>query len=94
MGKKIESEQWNDIEVPTSINLPQKIKEDCRRSGIKFKRCFLVGYHQLKNDGVGQTQKNNKEIEELKQGNDKLQKKITELSLKIYDLEQKMEAKK
>lgn len=87
--EKIETEQFNDLEVPTTISIPNRIKEDCKRKGIKFKRCFLIGYHSLASGEVSQTKQNNQEIKELREGNAKLQRKMTELSLKILDLEKK-----
>lgn len=89
MTHKTEVEQWNDIEVSTTISIPQKIKEDCKRKGIKLKRCFMIGYQKIVSGDIDQTKQNNQEIAELRAGNEKLQRKITELSLKVYDLEKK-----
>lgn len=89
MARRFETEDLNSPEEVTSVSIPINIKKSCRDKGLTYKRCFLVGYHKLVNGEVDQIKENNKKIAEIEQGNMKLQRKITELSLELADLREK-----
>jgi hypothetical protein len=74
-------------EVLTSIKIPREMKHECKKRGIPYKRCFVVGFNKLVNGEADQTKVNNRQIEELQQDNQKMQRKLTELALKLYRLE-------
>ena len=80
-----------EAEVTTTIQIPVSIKQDCKRRGIKLKRCFLVGYNEVVNGGIEMRKQNNQDMQDLKDGNKKLQTKLSETHLKFYDLEKQLQ---
>ena len=89
MAKKYEREDLHQVEESTSITIPVNMKKTCKDKGISYKQCFLVGFNHIVNGGVNETKQRNKEINDLIEGNGKLHRKLTELSLKVHDLEKK-----
>jgi len=88
--KKMGGCELDEICETTTMAIPTRIKNECKKRGIPYKRCFLVGYQKLVGGETDQLKKNNKEISELVEGNSKLHRKLTELSLKVHDLEKKL----
>jgi hypothetical protein len=65
------------------------MKDYCKKNGIKYKQCFVAGYEFLKKGKVENRKEKTQEIEEILEGNRRLQRKLTELALKVRDLEAK-----
>jgi len=90
MAKKIQCDEFgphSEVEVATSVNIPVSMKKICKERGIGYKQCFLIGFDQVVNGGIEKRKEINEEIINLIEGNKKLHRKLTELSLKIRDLE-------
>lgn len=73
----------------TTMLIPLEVKKGCKAKGLQYKHVFLAGYNFLTDGSVQQKKQKTKEIEEILVGNRRLQTKVTELSLKIADMERK-----
>ena len=73
----------------TTMLIPIDAKEECKKRGLQYKHVFMAGYNFLTKGGVEERKIFNAEMKELKEGNTRLQGKLTEISLKMHDLEQK-----
>ena len=80
MAKQYETEEMNATEELTSMTIPVWMKKKCKKKGIPYKRCFLVGFNKLISGEIDQISQNNKTI-------DKLQGLLTTLSLRTHALE-------
>lgn len=89
MAKQYENTELEDVDIVTSVRIPRMMKKDCKNKGIQLRQCFLLGYKKLTSGEVDSVKQLNAELVEMKQGNDRLHAKLTEMSLRILDLEKK-----
>jgi len=73
----------------TTMKIPLEMKRFCKKNDISYRRCFIAGFNFLESGGVAEKKQKTEEINEILNGNRRLQRKLTELALKIQDLEQK-----
>ena len=90
MTKKTQEKPQPENEL-TTMKIPLEMKRFCKNNDIPYRRCFSVGYNFLIKGGADQTKENNREIEEMREDNVKIQRKLREIALKLADMGRKNE---